>query len=402
MWSWTTPPSSSVSGGVQRDEKYFAAVINNCELCRDNMDELKDKCLHRIREEKGIAAPSLTSISTSSSSPSFSLERLSRDIEDAFDDCGEGFISVASEAVDILVLQVMSTMQQPIQQLFTPAWLDDPVVSSDLTTTLKDYFDDLEQWISRDAYFSRIIRLCLHSLCQEYGRRLIDCRPQLSGRFFERLKADQVLLDAFFMRYSHLITDATVTSELALLQLLQYSLQADADALELHFHKLHSTWPGHEAVKVLDTLLSLRQDMGRGQRKQVIELFTQFTQQQRATQQPSTAAAAAAGGTGASPGSAGGGGVGVKSGGMGAAVVGRSSASSSFVTPNVGLWSLFQSRAKPVKKGKPSQRQGKARRARGPEGRRNAEPRRLSEMKSNRTSRRFMSHWNVQRPTRGD
>ena len=31
---------------VVRDEKYFAAVINNCELCRDNMDELKEKYHH--------------------------------------------------------------------------------------------------------------------------------------------------------------------------------------------------------------------------------------------------------------------------------------------------------------------------------------------------------------------
>ena len=324
------------------------------------------RCLLRIREEKGLPAPSLTSLSTSSSSPSFSLERLSRDIEDAFDDCGEGFISVASEAVDILVLQVMSTMQQPIAQLFTPAWLDDPVLSSDLTTTLKDYFDDLEAWISRDAYFSRLVRLTLHSLCQEYARRLIDSRPQLSATFFERLKADQVLLDSFFMRYSQLIHDTTVTAELALLQLLQYTLQADADSLELHFHKMHSTWPGQEGVKVLDTLLSLRQDMGRGQRKAISEAFSHFVQHSKATaaagQQgaaPTTSTAAGVEAVDAAVGAAAAAAVG------GGATAAARSSSTSFATPNSGLWSLFQSRAKPVKKGKPSQRQGKARRVRG-------------------------------------
>jgi len=314
--------------------------------------------MQKITQEKGVSvSASLSAPATSSSSPSFSLERLSRDIEDAFDDCGEGFISVASEAVDILVLQIMTVMQGPIQALFTPAWLDDPTVSQDLTTTLKDFFDDLHAWISRDAYFSRVIRLCLHSLCQEYARRLIEARPPLSAEFFERLKGDQILLDSFFISYSELVEETYVTSELSFIQLIQETLQADVDSLELHFNKMMDTWPGEVGVKVIDTLLNLRADLGRGQRKAVVELYSQHLKREKERKMTV--------GVGVS-----GGGVSGDSGGvvdLTESSSGRGS-SSSFVSPNTGLWSLFQSRVRPVSKGKPSQRRGKQRKQRKGDG----------------------------------
>ena len=320
--------------GIRKEDSYFAAVINNCELCRDNMDELKDKCLDRIRQE-GSSLPSvlqggasglgLSSVSSPGSAPSFSLERLSRDIEDAFDDCSEGFISVASEAVDILVLQVMTTLQEPISALFTPRWLQEPDATADLTLTLQDFFDDYSKWISREAYFARLLRLSLHSLCLEYARRLVEARPQLSAAFFERLKADQVRLDAFFMRYSQLLTDDLITSELSVLQLIQETLQADLDSLPLHFDKmLQASW-GQSAV--LETLLSLRPDCGRAQRKALAEQFLHHCQQRAAATASVPAAAASAS---------------------------RSSVSSSFVGPNSGFFALFQSRGKPASKVKPS------------------------------------------------
>ena len=310
------------------------------------------------------ASSSLSAPSTSSSSPSFSLERLSRDIEDAFDDCGEGFISVASEAVDILVLQIMTVMQDPIAQLFTPSWMDEPAVSEGLTSTLQDFFADLSAWISRDAYFGRVVRLCLHSLCQEYARRLIDAKPTLSSEFFERLKGDQVLLDRFFMGYAQLITDAFVTSELSFIQLIQETLQADVDSLELHFTKMSATWPGEQGVKVIDTLLALRAELPRSQRKQLVEAYTQHMQQQQqqqqqAGQQKQRQRDASGNGVVELPAGAGDGSRPSSS---------SSSSSSSFVSPGSGLWSLFQSRAKPVKKGKPSARQGKPRKQRRQDG----------------------------------
>ena len=356
---------------VQRDEKYFTAVINNCELCRDNMDELKDKSLQRIRQDAQLSGvgggarlspppSSSASASTSSSSPTFSLERLSRDIEDAFDDCGEGFISVASEAVDILVLQIMTVMQGPLEALFSAQWLEDPTVSQDLTSTLKDFFDDLGQWISRDAYFSRVVRLCLHSLCQEYARRLIETRPQLSVEFFERLKGDQVLLDRFFISgYGQLIGEQLVTSELSFIQLIQETLQADVDSLQLHFDKMTATWPGDQGMKVIDTLLTLRPDLNRAGRKAVVEHYTQHVlahaQQQRAQRERKG-------------GAAGEGGDAVVTEAPSSSSSGARPSSSSFIAPNSGLWSLFQSRAKPVSKGKPSQREGKQRKQRRQDG----------------------------------
>ena len=128
------------------------------------MDELKDRCVDKIRSEQGIPSPALTSVAnipaaspsssafSASSLPSVSLSQLTHDIEDAFDDCGEGFISVASEAVDILVLQIITTLQEPIAALFTVTWLREPATSHDITSTLQDFFDDYSKVPLRDMH----------------------------------------------------------------------------------------------------------------------------------------------------------------------------------------------------------------------------------------------------------
>ena len=210
------------------------------------------------------------------------------------------------------------------------------------------------QWISRDAYFARVVRKVLHSLTQEYLRKLIESKPSLSADFFERLKSDQVMLDQFFMKYAQLAGEEFVTNELSFIQLLQELLQADIDSLPLHFDKIADTWP-EKGANVIDTLAALRSDISRQERKAVIEQYNQHLQQRQSKQQQhgkrqQQQQQVAHGGPSAAP---------VVD--LLAADVGRSASSSSSFLNASGFFGVFQSRGKPDKKAKPSARRGRNR-----------------------------------------
>ena len=208
------------------------------------------------------------------------------------------------------------------------------------------------QWISRDAYFARVVRKVLHSLTQEYLRKLIESKPSLSAELFDRLKQDQVMLDHFFIQYAELAGEQFVTNELSFMQLIQELLQADIDSLPLHFDKIADTWPD-KGSSVIDTLAALRSDISRHERKAVIEHFalhmqqrhskqtqTQTGKRQQAQQQPQASAAPVVD--------------------LLSADAARSAASSSsFLNTSGGFFGAFKSRGKPVKKAKPSARRGR-------------------------------------------
>ena len=217
------------------------------------------------------------------------------------------------------------------------------------------------QWISRDAYFARVVRKVLHSLTQEYLRKLVESKPALSADFFDRLKQDQVMLDSFFMKYAELAGEQLVTNELSFLQLIQELLQADIDSLPLHFDKIADTWPD-KGSNVIDTLAALRSDISRQERKAVLEQYTQHGQQRQSSgkqqqsskrQQQQQQAQPAAGSSGPAV-------VDLLAGGDGARSGSSSSSSSSFLNAS-GFFGVFQSRGKPIKKAKPSTRRGRNR-----------------------------------------
>jgi len=267
---------------------------------------------------------------------------------------------VASEAVDILVLQIMTTLQQPISNLFSPQWLSDSATTADLTLTMKDFFDDYSRWISRPAYFSRIVHHSLHSLTQEYIRRLIDVKPQLNTDFFNRLKADQILFDSFFMNYSHLLSVNIIVNELSFIQLIQAILQADPDAIQHHFNKIEETWK-EKGNEIIEVFIQMRNDLNKQQKKSITEQFLNHRDQQltKTKQQKSNSSNSAKTVS-----------TSLKVNSDVSAVLelnsslrSRSSSSlnsSNFVVPSfTSSWSVFQNRGKPAFKTKPSLRTDK-------------------------------------------
>ena len=134
---------------IPKSDTYFAAIINNSTICQEHMDDLKEKILDRLREAEALEAqplsppnPSIALLATGSTAPA--KKSLIDQMEDLFEESGEGFVSVASEGIDLLVLQISITLQKPMANLFTPSWLKDSGVTDDIVLTLQDFMSDYQ------------------------------------------------------------------------------------------------------------------------------------------------------------------------------------------------------------------------------------------------------------------
>jgi len=287
---------SNAQGRIHKSDSYFAALINNCSTSQEHMDELKEKILARLSEAEGIetAAPLHGMIGTSSLSSSSSSGQVHRSktlleqMEDAFEEAGEGFVAVASEGIDLLVLQITVTLQKPCANLFTPLWIKDDATTQDIVLTLQDFFDDYSKWIDRSAYFGRVVSKSLQSLMSEYLRKLLELKPSVSKELFERMKQDRQILQQFFMQYARgdddsgaggaggvgLISPQTVKSELALLKVVNKIIHEDPDFMSVHFEAFQARFGG-AAREVMEGLIAMRTDLSKAQRKEIMEKFIQ-------------------------------------------------------------------------------------------------------------------------------
>lgn len=253
---------------THKDDTYFIAIINNSEQCIENMDEIKERCMVRFDDTSTIVIDH-TSKSVDALNSSASQVSMYAKMRDTFDECADGFVSVSTEAVDILVLIMVTTCSAPLQYLYTQTWLDTPQHTSDLVTTIKDYITDYKQWIKQMAYVIKLLRSLLHTLVGEYIRRLLTSKFTTEPLFLHRLQQDIEMLDSTFSAYTF-FPRKHVEEEISVLTLICDLLGAEVDYIAMHFSALLNHFGGL-SYELLETLLQSRSDVSRSRRKALIE-----------------------------------------------------------------------------------------------------------------------------------
>ncbi len=112
----------------------------------------------------------------------------------------------------------------------------------------------------------------LHSLVSEYLRKLTDAKPQVSAELFHRIKADKSAFQEFFFSYSDILAPNTIKSELSLLKIVNKVVHEDIDFMSVHFEKICKKF-GSKAKDVMEGLMSMRTDLTKAQRKEVLDKF---------------------------------------------------------------------------------------------------------------------------------
>jgi hypothetical protein len=267
---------------IKKSEEYFAALINNSLQCESNTDELKEKCLTEIDEEARIFKVNNPALVNNP------IDSIKRRLDESFEDCASGFVSVASEAIDILVLIILTTLQPIMTQLFTAKWLKSDQTIQTCISTIIDFLSDYSQWIQSKAYFVQIIKKALQAFNNEYIRKFIETKLTISNDLIHRLEEDTQALTAFIYDnylsnadYSSLLTPQAVDNEMAplkqIIQLLQYSTEqmSDLELFQVHFSTIKQAFK-QQPIPLFEAALNCRTDINKPIKKQLLELFTNF------------------------------------------------------------------------------------------------------------------------------
>jgi hypothetical protein len=134
---------------VEKDESFIVALINDCNLCQENLESVQEKCIEHVK-----------------SSDDREAEDFEIELEQIFESTIDGFVQVGNRAVFILVDQMIKLIKDSVfQDLFTDIWLDDrrQTLSKTIIATYEDFFLDYQEAISVPFYFRNVVSLFLYS-----------------------------------------------------------------------------------------------------------------------------------------------------------------------------------------------------------------------------------------------
>ena len=84
------------------------------------------------------------------------------------DDVARGYLDIAAEATDFLAKLMTSDLQGPVMDIvFSPQWESDGDLMNTCTATLRDYFNDLKQWLP-SCEFTRLAKRSIDFLLEMY------------------------------------------------------------------------------------------------------------------------------------------------------------------------------------------------------------------------------------------
>ena len=151
---------------------------------------------------------------------------LAEKMEDLLEDASHEFVAVAQSAADVLVLMVMSELQENVNRLYSAEWLTGGLCV-EICDTLQDFFVSFDEAIVMEVYVLRIVRSCLLAVVATYVRKLLEVRPVVTDEFLGRLTADRAQIQDLFLEWQELLPRAASEAEMNKLGLVEDVLRAE-------------------------------------------------------------------------------------------------------------------------------------------------------------------------------
>lgn len=131
--------------------EYMVAIVNNCKLCMDFTDQLKD----RLLAELGRAAFGEDK------------QRLFTSVVDCFEQIGQ-------ESAGYLLEEVFLDLEPYFSQIMTPTWVPSTEAVDTIVVTIEDYYSDFLHL--RANFFDYLMEQALRKVLLEYVRAMLNKR----------------------------------------------------------------------------------------------------------------------------------------------------------------------------------------------------------------------------------
>eukprot|EP00455_Lapot_gusevi_P046967 TRINITY_DN6276_c0_g1_i2.p1 TRINITY_DN6276_c0_g1~~TRINITY_DN6276_c0_g1_i2.p1 ORF type:complete len:774 (-),score=175.20 TRINITY_DN6276_c0_g1_i2:58-2379(-) len=243
---------------VSKSEEYLCAVINTLHTCAEETSSLKERCVSHVEMEDSEVAEAL---------------------EEYLDDVVTGFVTISNRSAQLLATHIMNTMDTVLNKAFVSEWLVNDTWTEEAILTLQDFFGDYNTWLASEFYLGKIIKDVCHQIVTRYISRLVDVKPQNSNDpsvLWARVEDDRKTLVTFFTndQWGHVVPPEVIQAEYEGIIVIREILRAEEAFISVYFERIIQRFE-NRAVHVFTELLSMRTDIDRSTRRELIERFKQ-------------------------------------------------------------------------------------------------------------------------------
>lgn len=261
--------------GERRLEKsfsYLCAIVNNCSMCQDNLEDV------RARLEEACMKQPKDSLKSDEDHEE-ELENTKNKINDYLEQTAEGFVTVKTQAVDLLGNLLLESIEEFVAKLFGPSWVVEKFEESatdSLLAALQDSLDQYRDYLSSDPPFLRIVKFMLKSLVTEYLHKFIELKPKLTDAAIGQIAKDCEQFKTFFSNYADnvIFSPKYIDEEIGIMQLIEKVMGADSDFISVHFAAITNRFK-RKALPIMKGLLAVREEMTKKEREDVLKSFQQ-------------------------------------------------------------------------------------------------------------------------------
>jgi len=172
------------------------------------------------------------------------LNEVNKRVTDLLEETEDGFAYVAQECADILVQRVRrATKEAGLDKFFKKEWLESSSLVEDILDSMQEQFSSYNEWISRESYVERIIKLCLRNLTEDYVRAFLDVKPEANSKDSEqlvgRLIEDHEAFKQFYGQFTDIVKKDIIDKELEQIGLISEVLtETDLNFISVYFIKM--------------------------------------------------------------------------------------------------------------------------------------------------------------------
>ena len=202
------------------------------------------------------------------------------DIDEIFDDVGDGFFDVATAAVQVLIKRVLKPLLPYLSGLFTASHVQGAgYLQTNVLDPLNDSYEMVAKGINRDAFINSFIQDSCASILNVYVRALLTNLHKSGEKLsaiFNVVQSDRRALVTFYTQWADYQPEDVLQRRLGLISAFQLIASAKGDQLQKGVETLSTLLVNDPVLTpyvALQVLLDMRSDLDAREKVEVLSHF---------------------------------------------------------------------------------------------------------------------------------